>query len=40
MSKNLGYLSSKDYDRIYEQINVIARMIVGLSKTLRNRAES
>ena len=37
IARNLGYLSAGDYDRIYEQINVIARMIVGLSKTVRNR---
>jgi len=37
IARNLRYLSAGDYDRIYEQINVIARMIVGLSKTVRNR---
>jgi four helix bundle protein len=38
IAKNLGYLSSKDYERIYEEINVIARMIVGLSKTVKRRS--
>ena len=38
IAKNLGYVSSEDFQRIYQDINVIARMIVGLSKTVKNRA--
>jgi four helix bundle protein len=37
IAKNLGYLSSADYERIYEEINVIARMMVGLAKSVRCR---
>ena len=38
IAKNLGFLSPEDYERIHEDINVIARMIVGLSKTVANRS--
>ena len=38
IAKNLGYLSPENYDRIYEEINVIARMMVGLSKSIKNRS--
>ena len=37
IAKNLGYLSSEDHEQIHEEVNVIARMIVGLSKTVRRR---
>jgi four helix bundle protein len=40
IAKNLHYLSAEDYERIYEEINTIARMIVGLSKTIRARISS
>ena len=38
IAKNLGYMSCQDYERIYEEINVIARMLIGLSKTVRSRS--
>jgi four helix bundle protein len=38
IAKNLGYLSSEDFQRIYEEINVVARMIIGLSKPVKSRA--
>jgi four helix bundle protein len=37
IAKNLGYLSSADHERIYAEVNTIARMIVGLSRSVRNR---
>lgn len=37
IAKNLGFLSSEDYERVYDEINAIARMIVGLSKAVKNR---
>lgn len=40
IAKNLGYLSADDYDRVYNDVNVIARMIVGLSKTIRSRIKN
>ncbi len=40
IAKNLGYLSTEDYECIYEEINVIARMLVGLSKTIKARASN
>lgn len=40
IAKNLGYLSLEDYERMYSEINTIARMIVGLSKSVRNRIRS
>ena len=36
IAKNLGYISNENYDRVYEEINVIARMLVGLSRSVRN----
>ena len=38
IAKNLGYMSCQDYERNYEEINVIARMLIGLSKTVRSRS--
>jgi four helix bundle protein len=40
IAKNLGYISTKQYEEIYEEINTIARMIVGLSKTVKSRIHS
>ncbi|HLA95706.1 MAG TPA: four helix bundle protein [Pyrinomonadaceae bacterium] len=37
IAKNLGYIQSDDYEHIYQEINTIARMLVGLSKTVRAR---
>lgn len=37
IAKNLGYLSTEDHARIYSEINLIARMLVGLSKSVRDR---
>ena len=37
IAKNLGYLTPDEHDRIYHEVNTIARMIVGLSKSVRNR---
>lgn len=37
IAKNLGYVNEETYDRLYSEINTIARMIVGLSKALRSR---
>jgi len=37
IARNLGYLSPAEYDRVYEEINVIARMLVGLARSVRNR---
>ena len=40
IARNLGYLKTEDYTRLYDEINTIARMIVGLSKTVRTRMVS
>ena len=40
IAKNLGYISAEDYDRIYDDINIIARMIIGLSKTVTARIKN
>ena len=37
IAKNLGYISATEYERIYEEINTIARMLIGLSRTVRAR---
>lgn len=37
IAKNLGYVNDETYDRLYAEINTIARMLVGLAKTLRSR---
>ncbi len=37
ISRNLGYIDSAEFDRVYYEINTIARMIIGLSKTVRSR---
>ena len=37
IAKNLGYLNTNDHERMYSEINTIARMLVGLSKSIRNR---
>lgn len=37
IAKNLGYIQSDDYERVVHEINTIARMIVGLSRTVRTR---
>lgn len=33
----LGYIDEEDFRQVHEQVNSIARMIVGLSKHLRSR---
>ena len=40
IAKNLGYLNNDDYDKLYVEINTIARMVLGLSKTVRSRIVS
>lgn len=40
IAKNLGYLSSEDFELIFEEINVVGRMIGGLSKAVRGRTEN
>lgn len=37
IARNLGYVSQENYERVYQEINVIARMLVGLSRAVRNR---
>src|SRR5687767_14964143 len=37
IAKNLGYVRTEDYERIQQEVNTIARMIVGLSKAVRTR---
>lgn len=33
----LGYFSAEEYGEIYDEVNTIARMLVGLSKTVKTR---
>jgi four helix bundle protein len=40
IARNLGYLTQADYDQVYVEVNTIARMLVGLSKTVRARISS
>lgn len=40
IAMNLGYLSTDEHERIYAEVNTIARMIVGLSKSVRSRIRS
>ena len=37
IAKNLGYIPVEDYERIYNEINTIARMLVGLAKAVSRR---
>lgn len=37
IAKNLKYFSNEDYQRIYNEVNTIARMIVGLSQKVKSR---
>jgi four helix bundle protein len=37
IARNLGYVSREDYQRIHEEINTIARMIVGLARAVKIR---
>ena len=37
IAMRLGYMGSDNYTRIYEEINTVARMIVGLSNHIRER---
>jgi four helix bundle protein len=38
IAKNLGYISITSYERVRDEINTIARMIVGLSKAVQRSA--
>ncbi len=37
IAQSLGYLSPDRFDELYDEINTIARMIVGLAKSVRSR---
>ncbi|MEK7724389.1 MAG: four helix bundle protein [Acidobacteriota bacterium] len=37
IAKNLKYLSVERYQKIYEEVNTIARMIIGLSQKVKSR---
>jgi four helix bundle protein len=39
IAKNVGYLSADNHERIHSEINTIARMLIGLSKYIRNRVQ-
>lgn len=37
IAHRLGYIDREDFDRIYNEINTVARMIIGLSNHIRSR---
>ena len=37
ISRNLGYVGAEEYERLISEVNTIARMMIGLSKTIRSR---
>ena len=37
IAQNLGYLNAEQFNELYDEINTIARMIVGLAKSVKRR---